>query len=212
MPNNYIYLYHVPDKEGNMGVLILLPEYSDSVQDRISVSYPEQSILSRTAPIYAYSHSGPRVVQASFDFHRDMMHQINYGVSNAKVDVNDDYIDTLIKLLQATALPSYNTSTKLVNPPMVALRLGSDIFIKGVVTGGIGLTYKYPIIPGLNPDGTADESKQRYSNVSLTFEVSEVDPYDADTVMQTGSFRGLSTTLNDRVNYLYDGIQKGRFA
>jgi hypothetical protein len=35
--------------------------------------------------------------------------------------------------------------------------------------------------------------------VKVSFVVKEVDPWDADTIVQYGSFRGLSTTLERRV-------------
>ena len=67
---------------------------------------------------------------------------------------------------------------------MVAVRFGNDIFIKGVVIGAVSVSYSLPIITG-----------NKYAHVSVSFTVEEVDPYDAQTVMQAGSFRGLSTTL-----------------
>ena len=45
------------------------------------------------------------------------MTQINYGVSNLSVELGDDYVDTIIKQLQAVALPSYKAASKMVNPP-----------------------------------------------------------------------------------------------
>jgi hypothetical protein len=38
------------------------------------------------------------------------------------------------------ALPSYAADSKyskMVNPPMVAVRLGNDLFIKGIVSGNV---------------------------------------------------------------------------
>ena len=67
-----------------------------------------------------------------------MMHELNYGVSNLQVQIGDDYVDTLINKLQAAALPNYDYGNKMVNPPMVAIRFGNEIFIKGVVTGVLG--------------------------------------------------------------------------
>ena len=112
------------------------------------------------------------------------MKQINYNLSNATLELGDDYIDYLIKALQAASLPKYDATTKLVNPPIVALRLGNQIFIKGIIQGSISLTYNYPILP----DG-------KYSNVDVNFQICEIDPYDAESVVSMGSFRGLSTTL-----------------
>lgn len=186
MPDNYIYLYHLPNSSGGTGVCIYIPEYADSVQDTQSVSYAFSYPLARSAPIYSYEHSGPRTVQVDFEFHRDMMKQLNYGKSNALIqnETNDDYVDILVKYIQAAVLPSYDVANKLVNPPIVALRLGSDIFIKGVINGSIGLTYNYPIL-----------SNGKYAIVKLGFQVSEIDPYDAVTAAKVGSYRGLNTSL-----------------
>jgi len=192
MISNYVYLYHTD-------TLIVVPEYADSVTDNISVTYASQNILTRTAPIYSYSYSGPRQIQVAFQLHRDMMKELNYQVSNADLQMGEDYVDVFIREIQAAALPSYAAASKMVNPPLVAVRLGSDIFIKGVVQGSVGVTYKYPIIPGINEDGSKDTTKHRYSNVDVSFNIAEVDPYDAEMVIKDGSFRGLSTTLERNI-------------
>lgn len=182
--DNYIYLFHV-DK------FILLPTYPESVQDTMPATYSQTTPLSRSAPIFSYSHSGPRTIDVSLNLHRDMMQQLNYGVSNInlnEVDVGDDYVDVLVKQIQAVAVPSYDSGAKMVNPPLVALRFGNDIFIKGVVDGGLTVTYSGPI-------GTDNKYKQ----IQLAFRISEVDPYDAQTVMQQGSFRGINKTLERRI-------------
>ncbi len=188
MIDNYIYLYHVSNQSGKEGTVIVLPSYADSVTDTISVSYATETPLARSAPIYSYTSSGPRTVQVSFQLHRDMMKQINFKTSNASVTLKEDYVDLFIKYVQAAALPNYSTASKMVNPPVVALRLGNDIFIKGVIAGTVGITYNYPIL-----------SNGKYASVSIGFSISEIDPYDAKTVMKTGSFRGLSTSLERRV-------------
>lgn len=177
MVDNYIYLYHVDQ-------FIVIPTFPESITDTLSVNFNKSTPMSRSAPIYSYSDSGPRSLQINLDLHRDMMTQINYGVSNAKVEIGEDYVDTLIKQIQAAALPSYGASQKMVDPPMVAVRFGNDIFIKGVVTGGVSVTYALPLIEG-----------NKYAHVSVSFTVEEVDPYDARTVMTAGSFRGLDSSL-----------------
>ena len=183
---NYIYLFHI-DK------FILLPTYPETIQDSLPATFNETSPLSRSAPIFSYSHSGPRTIQVNLSLHRDMMQQLNYGVSNinlSEVDVGDDYIDVMIKQLQAVALPKYSMTkdSKMINPPLVALRFGNDIYIKGVVNGGITVTYSGPI-----------GSDNKYKQVQVGFTVSEIDPYDATTVMQLGSFRGVNRSLERRI-------------
>lgn len=177
MIDNYVYLYHVNQ-------FIIIPTFPESMNDTLSVNFNKSTPMSRSAPIYSYSDSGPRSLQINLDLHRDMMTELNYQTSNAKVELGDDYVDTLIKQIQAAALPNYNGSEKLVDPPMVAVRFGNDLFIKGVVTGAVSVTYQLPIL-----------ETEKFGHVSVSFTVEEVDPYDANTVMRTGSFRGLDTTL-----------------
>lgn len=185
--DNYIYLYH-------LGIYIILPSFADVVNDSMAVNWSYAHPLSRSAPIYSYTNSGPRSVQFSFNLHRDMMQQINYSVSNAPIGngeaLNDDYVDFFIKAIQATALPEYSTSAKMVNPPVVAVRLGDDIFIKGVISGNVGVTYNYPIL-----------SNNKYSNVGVNFGVWEIDPFTASDVVKQGSFRGMPISLQ-RNNYM----------
>ena len=181
MIDNYIYLYHVNQ-------FIIIPTFPDSMTDSLSVNFNKATPMSRSAPIYSYSDSGPRSLQINLDLHRDMMTEINYGVSNAKLEIGNDYVDTLISYIQAAALPNYGASQKMVDPPMVAVRFGNDVFIKGVVTDGVCVTYQLPIL-----------ENNKYAHVSISFTVEEVDPYDAKQVMQTGSFRGIDTTLERNI-------------
>lgn len=183
MPDNYIYFYHLDQ-------FIMLPLYADTVQDTMSATFEMSTPLSRSAPIYSYRNSGPRTVQVGFELHRDLMYDINYQKSNVPLgpQLTDDYVDVLIRYLEAAVLPVYNATNKMVNPPIVAVRLGQDIFIKGVVNGTVGKTYKFPIL-----------RNGKYAVVSLSFAVSEIEPYDAWDVATYGSYRGLDTTLDKRL-------------
>ena len=177
MIDNYVYLYHVNQ-------FIVIPSFPDSITDTMSVNFNKSTPMARSAPIYSYSDSGPRSLQINLDLHRDMMMQINKGTSNANVAIGDDYVDTLVKQLQAAALPAYRASEKLVDPPLVAVRFGNDIFIKGIVSGAVSVTYAVPIL-----------TNDKYAHVSVSFTVEEVDPYSAQQVMTAGSFRGIDKTL-----------------
>ena len=185
LPNNYLYISHL-DEEFQFWQLPCTPE---TISDSMASTFNETSALGRSAPVFTYSKSGPRTVQVSLKFHRDMMDALNAGTSNVAVKLGDDYVDTLIKALQAISLPRYNLSNKAVEPPLVALRLSQEVFIKGVVTSAIGLEYALPIL-----------SNGKYAQVSVSFTVSEVDPYDATTVFQNGSFRGVVKTLKTGMN------------
>lgn len=192
LPECYIYLYHTDE-------YFILPQYPETLNDQLDSNFSSQNSLSRTAPVYSYNNSGPRTVQISLDLHRDMMDNFNTGAARIKYNSsggliettidNDDYIDLLIKKLQSIALPRYRASDKLVNPPMVAVRFGENIFIKGVIaSGGVGVVYGLPLL-----------SNKKYAKVAISFTVSEVSPFDADSVGQLGSLRGVTADINKKI-------------
>ena len=192
LPDCYIYLYHTDE-------YFILPQYPESIDDSLGSTFSKTTALSRTAPVYAYSNSGPRSFTVSLNLHRDMMNDVNSRGSNVRIkndnnniitNITDDYIDILIKKLQAIVLPKYSASSKEVDPPRVAIRLGEDIFIKGVVNGGIRVNYKLPLL-----------SNNKYAQVSISFTVDETTPYDATSVGKLGSFRGLTAGLKTLTNY-----------
>ena len=182
LPNNYIYISHL-DEDAQFW---LLPNTPDSISDTMQSTFNSQNALGRSAPVYTYSNSGPRTVQINIKLHRDMLDSINVGVSNANVDIGRDYMDTLIRALQAIALPKYNVNNKAIEPPLLAIRIENQIFVKGVLTGEIGLSYGLPI-----------QSDGKYATVSLSLSIAEVDPYDATSVYKNGGFRGAVQTLKN---------------
>ena len=177
MIENYIYLYHT-------NTWIIIPTYPESITDSMNVDFSSTTPLARSAPIYSFRSSGPRSIQVALSLHRDLMNQVNYKNSNVNLQLDDDYVDTLVNEIQAIALPEYRASSKMVDPPLIAIRFGNDIYCKGVVTGSVSVTKSLPIL-----------RNNKYSVVGINFNVSEVDPYDASTVMKMGSLRGLNTTL-----------------
>lgn len=198
LPDNYIYISHLDEIGGEEMKFWVLPFYPDSVADTMNSTFSETNALGRSAPVYTFSNAGPRTVQVEIKLHRDLMDDANAGISNVRLEDGDDYIDSLTRALQSIAVPKYNLSNKAVEPPMVAVRLGKQIFIKGVVTSGIGITYTKPIL-----------SNDKYAQVNLSITISEVDPYDATTVYKNGSFRGEVRTLREgALNYW--GIQENR--
>lgn len=178
---NFIYLYHTDE-------WLLLPEYPDSIQDKMMSTFAQQNALSRTAPVFSYSNSGPRDVQVQLHLHRDVLDGINMEGSNFELEEDEDYVDALIRKLQAIALPAYQVSNKAVVPPMVAVKFGNDIFIKGIVNGGVSIEYQKPIL-----------DNDKYANVTLNFSVYEIEPYDAESVGIEGSFRGITQTFKDGI-------------
>lgn len=188
LPDCYLYISHLDEDYQYW----MLPGYPDEVTDQMQSNFQDNSALGRSAPVYTFSNSGPRTVQISLNFHRDMFEEINQFQypKGGKFADGDDMAEQFIHALQAIAVPKYNLSNKAIEPPLVAIRLGREVFIKGIVSGGISITYGKPIL-----------SNEKYAIVKVSFTVSEVDPYDASTVFKNGSFRGLTATLRKGMNF-----------
>lgn len=177
--NNWIYLFHTDE-------FLYLPEYPDTISDKMGSTFSQTNALSRTAPVFAYSYSGPRVVNFQLNLHRDMLYDINIGNGNYITDPDEDLIDSLVRKLQAIALPVYGAKNKMVTPPSIAVKIGKEIFIKGVVHGGVSIDYQKPIM-----------EDDRYAYITLSFNIYETEPYDAQSVSQLGSFRGITAQFKD---------------
>lgn len=183
LPDCYLYISHL-DEEFKYWQL---PGYPDEVTDQMNSSFQENTALGRSAPIYTFSNSGPRTITINLNFHRDMFEEMP---SNVTPNEGEDKAESFIHALQAIAVPKYNLSNKAIEPPLVAIRLGREVFIKGVVTSGISVTYGKPILVN-----------EKYATVRVSFTVSEVDPYDSTTIFQNGSFRGLTATLKQGMHF-----------
>lgn len=189
LPDCYLYISHLDEDYQYW----MLPGYPEKITDSMQSSFQENSALGRSAPVYTFSHSGPRSVQINISFHRDMFEEINqfqYPKGTDKFSDGDDMADKFIHAIQAIAVPKYNLSNKAIEPPLVAIRFGKEVFIKGIVSGGVSVTYGKPIL-----------SNERYAIVDISFTVSEVDPYDSSTIFKNGSFRGLTATLRSGMNF-----------
>ena len=185
LDDNYIYISHLDEKFQ----FWKLPTWPDTVNDTMTSTFTPTNALGRTAPVYTFSNSGPRTVQIGISLHRDLMDEVNIGISNVFLGEGEDYVDNLLKALQAIAVPKYNLQNKAIEPPLVAIRLSNEIFIKGIVSGSIGIAYSKPIL-----------SNGKYARVELSITVSEVDPYDATTVFKNGGFRGVVQSLKYGMN------------
>ena len=183
LPDCYLYISHL-DEEFKYWQL---PGYPDEVTDQMSSSFQENTALGRSAPVYTFSSAGPRSIQISLNFHRDMFEEMP---SNVVPRDGEDKAESFIHALQAIAVPKYNLSNKAIEPPLVAIRLGREVFIKGIVNSGISITYGKPILVN-----------EKYATMKVSFTVSEVDPYDATTIFKNGSFRGLTATLRKGMHF-----------
>ena len=170
--DNFIILHHLPGSINDKKFII--PVDPDAITDSMGVSFAENTPLSRSAPIYSYQNSGPRSVQVSFTLHRDLCKEFNPG--------EEDMVDRLITNLDAIVLPDYDSASKIVNPPLVSLKIRDEIYIKGVVTGQVGVTYNLPLINY----GTADRPLYKYAMVSISFGVNEITPYSASILPKVG--------------------------
>jgi hypothetical protein len=185
LPDCYIYISHldVPEEAKYWQ----LPGYPDEVTDDLRSTFAENTALGRSAPVYTFSSAGPRSIAISLNFHRDMMEEMP---SNVTPREGEDKAESFIHALQAIAVPKYNLSNKAIEPPLVAIRLGREVFIKGIVNGGVRVTFGKPILVN-----------EKYATIKVDFTISEVDPYDSTTVYQNGSFRGLTATLRKGMNF-----------
>lgn len=154
-PDNYIIFYHT-------GKSYTIPVDPESIADTMNASFASNSPLSRSAPIYSYQNSGPRTVSVSFTLHRDLCKEFNPG--------SEDMVEELVDNLEGMVLPDYESANKVVNPPIVALKIRDEVYVKGVVTN-VSKTYQLPL---LNYGG-----EYKYALVSLTFAISEIQPYSA---------------------------------
>lgn len=169
--DNYIVLHHI-------GKVLVIPVDPDAISDNMGVSYAENSPLSRSAPIYSYQNSGPRSVQVSFTLHRDLCREFNPELVAKGIDP----VDLLVENLDALVLPDYDSANKIVNPPVVSLKIRDEIYIKGVVSGNVGVTYSLPIINY----GDDTRSVYKYAVVALSFGVNEITPYSASILPKAG--------------------------
>ena len=185
LPDCYIYISHLDLPED--AKYWQLPGYPDKVSDQMNSSFQENSALGRSAPVYTFSNSGPRTINFTLSFHRDMFEEMP---TNVVPRDGEDKAESFIHAIQAIAVPKYNLTNKAIEPPIVAIRLGREVFIKGIVSGGVNVTYGKPIL-----------SNEKYAVIDISFTVSEVDPYDASTVFKNGSFRGLTATLRSGMNF-----------
>lgn len=183
--NNWLYISYGPDEDGEY---VLIPSYPDQIKDSMPVSFSQTPALARSAPVFSYSNSGPRTVAVSVTLHRNMFDQINLIGSNITPYLDEDYVDTIKRKLQAIAVPKYDASDKAVQPAHVACRFGNEVFIKGVVVGDISVSYDKPIL-----------ENARYAMVNIGFTIYETSPYDAVTVGEQGSFRGITKTFKSGI-------------
>lgn len=183
LPDCYLYISHLDEGYKYWS----LPGYPNDVTDSMQSNFSSTTALGRSAPVYTFSNSGPRTITLSLEFHRDMFEEMP---TNVVPNDDEDKAESFIHAIQAIAVPKYNLSNKAIEPPLVAIRLGREVFIKGIVSGNVSVTYSKPILVN-----------EKYAVIKISFTVTEVDPYDSTTVFKNGSFRGLTATLRTGMNF-----------
>lgn len=168
---NFVHLHHI-------NKTLTLPVDPDAISDNMGASFAESSPLSRSAPIYSYQHSGPRSVQVTFTFHRDLVREFNPEL----VKNGQDPVDLLVENLDALVLPDYDEANKIVNPPLVSLKIRDEIYIKGIVSGSVGITYNLPLLNY----GSAEAPSYKYAMITVSFGVTEITPFSASILPAVG--------------------------
>lgn len=188
----YIYIYH-------MKLEFNLPVLPDSIQDSMPISFNSEPILARSSPQITFSSAGPRTQQVTLRLHRHLFCLENQHISTTTgkycvrsmdpstgkiievqaVDAADLFIDALTTL----SLPKYTDATKSIVPPSLLLRLGNESCIRGVPSGFT----KSASGVWLNSGKLAD--------ISISFTITEVEPFSAQYTAKTGTLRSISTTL-----------------
>lgn len=173
---NFIYFHHI-DKA------CILPCYPQTISESISVTWNATNLLQSSAPIQTWSNSGPRVIPFNFDLHREMLTDTNVTSQtflgrSLIMEEPENLMEDLISTIKAAALPKYTYVTRIVNPPIVSVSIGNQIYIKGVVNSSVTTDYKGAIRQG------------KYNEVSLSFSVTEITPYDADSIQKLGNYVG----------------------
>lgn len=167
---NFIYFHHI-------NKLIIIPVDPTSIADSMGANFSQSNPLSRSAPIYSYANSGPRTVQVAFKLHRDLCKQFNPD--------KEDAVESLINWLEAGVLPDYNEVGKIVNPPLVSLKIRDTVYIKGVISGSVGKTFDLPIIDY----GSNGHHNFKHALVTINFQVTEVKPFSASIIGKYGPYR-----------------------
>lgn len=190
--DNYIYFYHLQK-------CCIIPTYPESISDTTAITWSSDTPLGRSAPVQAYSNSGPRSFSIRFTLHRDLMNDLDFSdLGSIKTDVEpfwtEGYVDRFIKYVYASVLPKYQVyknGSKAVIPPRVAIKISDDLFLKGIITQAI-VSYGLPIIT--YADGT-----KHYATADIDMSFTETDPYDAETALSAGGFRGLTAAFKNGI-------------
>ena len=189
---NFIY-FHQLDVDGTSAA-IWIPTYPLTMDITNRATYGTNQPLGSPNQIYSWSGSGPRSATLPFNLNRDMMQIINGGNMYADNELgrmlreqDADAVEVLIRYWETIALPSYQAAKKMINPPLVTIKIANQLTITGVATGGMQIRMS----------GGWRNGKQLDATLSAT--ISEIDPIDATTAARVGQYRGINATLAGRM-------------
>lgn len=176
---NFLYLHH-------LDLLVWIPTYAEEIDISQKASFSQSKPLGAPNDIYSFGGSGPRTVRRSLLLDRDMMQIMG---AEGLVGTGDP-IETLIRAMECTCVARYADARKMIDPPLVTYKEANEVTITGVVLGGVNIKAY---------GGWKDGRKRTYS---MELNISEIEQYDAQTIMAIGQYRGLSATLMQRMaNY-----------
>jgi len=177
---NYIYFHH-------LDTFCVIPVYPETLPESNTASFSATTALGRSNPVFSYSSSGPRTVTFSIVLHRNMMNDINIVPNNFNLDPGTDIVEEFINSIESAVIPKYDNSVKALNPPMVSIRIGNELYIKGIVSS-VSKEFSGPIL-----------DNDKYAVCRVNFSVQGVDPIDAEMVKAVGSYRGASRAVERRI-------------
>lgn len=219
----YIYIYH-------LGLKFNLPTLPEQLTETLPIQFNNTAILSRSAPLVTFSSAGPRTLNIQINLHRQLFSLDNNIIEKAvKTNVPvkspnggltwdgltsvtqtqkfirmpdpvtggtsevpvDDATDYLIRALLSLSLPKYLDTPKAIIPPSVLIRYGNELCIRGVPSN-VTKTSSGPWL-----------KNGKQAIVSISFMITETEPYSAQFVAKNGSLRSISTTLERSSVWMY---------
>lgn len=186
----FVIIEHLPSDVEGEPTVIYIPEWPDSIADKVESNFNSTNALSRTAPVFSYINSGPRSVTVVLTLQRGMMDEANENKCNVKPGEDQDYVDLFVSKLQSVAYPNFHSSSKEIEPPQVIVCFGEQLQIEGIINSGISVEYEKPLL-----------ENGKYSTVNISFTVYEIHPEDALTKSEIGSLGEIPSTMRDLIGY-----------
>ena len=124
---NYIYFYHLDE-------YCILPLYPDQITDNMTSTFQQTNSLSRSAPVFTFSNSGPRNVRIDLDLHRDLINDLNKNKTIAEMpdNVNNAILEIIgigkKEFTKCIALPQGEFDRFLSDTPAIRKKTLAKLF------------------------------------------------------------------------------------